>query len=125
MYNLLLAIRVLDGFFLGVVILLQSGKGGGLAAMGGGVSATEGILAGRQATTVLTRATWTAGGIFMVVEKVSAPARSSTFASVCFSTGAKVTSASLSPSETGSMSCSADFPLTVMQSRPPLRATEP
>ena len=33
--------------------------------MGGGVSATEGILAGRQATTVLTRATWTAGGIFM------------------------------------------------------------
>ena len=65
MYGFLLAILVLDGLFLGVVILLQSGKGGGLAAMGGGVSATEGILAGRQATTVLTRATWTAGGIFM------------------------------------------------------------
>ena len=48
MYNLLLAILVLDGFFLGVVILLQSGKGGGLAAMGGGVSATEGILAAVQ-----------------------------------------------------------------------------
>jgi preprotein translocase subunit SecG len=48
-----------------VVVLLQSGKGGGLAALGGGVTATEGILAGRQATTVLTRATWTAGGIFM------------------------------------------------------------
>lgn len=65
MYGFLLAILVLDGLFLGVVILLQSGKGGGLAAMGGGVTATEGILAGRQATTVLTRATWTAGGIFM------------------------------------------------------------
>lgn len=65
MYAFLLAILVLDGFFLAVVILLQSGKGGGLAAMGGGVTATEGILAGRQATTVLTRATWTAGGIFM------------------------------------------------------------
>jgi len=65
MYAFLLAILVLDGLFLGVVILLQSGKGGGLAAMGGGVSATEGILAGRQATTVLTRATWMAGGIFM------------------------------------------------------------
>jgi preprotein translocase subunit SecG len=65
MYNLLLAILVLDGLFLGVVILLQSGKGGGLAAMGGGVSATEGILAGRQASEVLTRATWTAGGLFM------------------------------------------------------------
>jgi preprotein translocase subunit SecG len=33
--------------------------------MGGGVTATEGILAGRQATTVLTRATWISGGIFM------------------------------------------------------------
>jgi len=67
MYGILLAILVLDGLFLGVVILLQSGKGGGLAAMGGGVSATEGILAGRQATTVLTRATWIAAGIFMVL----------------------------------------------------------
>ena len=65
MYGFLLALLVLDGLFLGVVILLQSGKGGGLAAMGGGVTATEGILAGRQATTVLTRATWISGGLFM------------------------------------------------------------
>jgi preprotein translocase subunit SecG len=67
MYWFLLALLVLDGLFLGVVILLQSGKGGGLAAMGGGVTATEGILGGRQATTVLTRATWTAGGVFMAL----------------------------------------------------------
>jgi preprotein translocase subunit SecG len=65
MYGFLLALLVLDGIFLAIVVLLQAGKGGGLAAMGGGVTATEGILAGRQATTVLTRATWTAGGIFM------------------------------------------------------------
>ena len=65
MYGLLLAILVVDGVFLSVVILLQSGKGGGLAAMGGGSSATEGILGGRQATTMLTRATWTAGSVFM------------------------------------------------------------
>ena len=65
MYVFLLALLVLDGLFLGVVILLQSGKGGGLAAMGGGAAATEGILGGRQATTVLTRATWIAGGTFM------------------------------------------------------------
>ncbi len=65
MYGFLLALLVLDGFFLGVVILLQSGKGGGLAAMGGGAAATEGILGGRQATTVLTRATWIGGGLFM------------------------------------------------------------
>jgi preprotein translocase subunit SecG len=70
MYGLLLAILVLDGLFLGVVILLQSGKGGGLAAMGGGVAATEGILGGRQATTVLTRATWIGGGLFMFLALV-------------------------------------------------------
>ena len=65
MYGILLTILVLDGIFLGVVILLQSGKGGGLAAMGGGAAATEGILGGRQATTMLTRATWISGGVFM------------------------------------------------------------
>jgi preprotein translocase subunit SecG len=70
MYNILLLILLLDGLFLSVVILLQSGKGGGLAAMGGGVTATEGILGGRQATTVLTRATWTAGGLFMALALV-------------------------------------------------------
>src|SRR5690606_10723360 len=65
MFTFLVALLVLDGFFLAVVILLQAGKGGGLAAMGGGASATDGILAGRQATSVLTRATWTGGGLFM------------------------------------------------------------
>lgn len=70
MYGFLLAVLVLDGLFLGVVILLQSGKGGGLAAVGGGAAMTEGLLGGRQATTVLTRATWTAGTIFMVLALV-------------------------------------------------------
>lgn len=67
MYAILLTIMVLDGLFLAVVILLQSGKGGGLAAVGGGAAMTEGILGGRQATTVLTRATWTSGTLFMVL----------------------------------------------------------
>lgn len=71
MYGFLLTILVLDGIFLGVVILLQSGKGGGLAAMGGGASTmTEGVLGGRQATTLLTRSTWTAGTIFLVLSLV-------------------------------------------------------
>ncbi|MEJ2202589.1 MAG: preprotein translocase subunit SecG [Gemmatimonadota bacterium] len=70
MYGFLLTVLVLDGIFLGIVILLQSGKGGGLAAVGGGAAMTEGILGGRQATTVLTRATWTAGTIFMVLALV-------------------------------------------------------
>lgn len=67
MYGILLTLMVLDGIFMSVVILLQAGKGGGLAAVGGGAAMTEGILGGRQATTVLTRATWTAGTIFMVL----------------------------------------------------------
>ena len=41
MYAFLLIILVLDGIFLGVIVLLQSGKGGGLAAMGGGGGPTS------------------------------------------------------------------------------------
>ena len=70
MYGLLLALLILDGLVLIVVVLLQAGKGGGLASMGGGVTATEGILGGRQAATFLTRATWTTGGVFMVLSLV-------------------------------------------------------
>jgi len=72
MYGFLLTLLVLDGIFLTVIILLQAGKGGGLAAMGGGVTATEGVLGGRQATTILTRATWAAGAAFMVLALVLA-----------------------------------------------------
>ena len=70
LYGFLLAVLILDGIFLGVVVLLQAGKGGGLAAMGGGASATDGVLGGRQATTMLTRATWTTGSIFMLLSLV-------------------------------------------------------
>ncbi len=71
MYGFLLALLVLDGVLLGVVILLQAGKGGGLAAMGGGAAATD-VLGGRQATTLLTRATWILGSAFMVLSLVLA-----------------------------------------------------
>ena len=67
MYVFLLILLVLDGVLLSVIVLLQSGKGGGLAAMGGGGAATDGILGGRQATTMLTRATWTTGSVFMAL----------------------------------------------------------
>ena len=70
MYTFFLAVLVLDGIFMSVVILLQSGKGGGLAAVGGGAAMTEGILGGRQATTMLTRATWISGTIFLVLALV-------------------------------------------------------
>ena len=38
--------------------------------MGGGAAATDGILGGRQATTMLTRATWTTGSVFMFLSLV-------------------------------------------------------
>jgi preprotein translocase subunit SecG len=67
MYGFLIALMVLDGVFLTVVVLLQAGKGGGLASVGGGAAMTEGILGGRQAATVLTRATWVSGSVFMAL----------------------------------------------------------
>ena len=70
MYGFFLTILILNGIFLTVVILLQAGKGGGLAAMGGGVTATEGVLGGRQAATFLTRASWTSGAIFMILSLI-------------------------------------------------------
>ena len=67
LYGILVGVMVLDGFVLGLVVLMQAGKGGGLAAMGGGSAATEGIMAGRQAATVFTRASWICGGVFMAL----------------------------------------------------------
>lgn len=72
MFGFLLAILVLNGLFLCVVILLQAGKGGGLAAMGGGGTApgTENLLGGRQASEFLVRATWAGGTLFLVLALV-------------------------------------------------------
>jgi preprotein translocase subunit SecG len=73
MYGFFLTVLVLNGLFLAVVVLLQAGKGGGLAAMGGGGGTmTEGVMGGRQAANFLTRATWISGGIFMVLSLVLA-----------------------------------------------------
>lgn len=47
MYGFLLAVFVLDGIFLSVVILMQAGKGGGLAAVGGsGGTMADGVMGG-------------------------------------------------------------------------------
>ena len=48
------------------MVLLQSGKGGGLAAeFGGTSSSSESFLGGRQAASLLTRASWVTGGVFL------------------------------------------------------------
>ena len=66
MYTFLLVLLILDAFVLIGAILLQSGKGGGLAASFGGASSTaEALIGSRQAGNLLTKASWWAGGIFL------------------------------------------------------------
>jgi preprotein translocase subunit SecG len=69
MFGFLLALLLLDGFLLGIVVLLQAGKGGGLASMGGGAG-TDTLIGGRQAATILTKASWICGGTFMALALV-------------------------------------------------------
>jgi len=65
-FGFLLTILVLDGFLLGLVVLMQAGKGDGLAAMGGsGSTMADSVLGGRQAVTLLTKTTWVTGAIFL------------------------------------------------------------
>jgi preprotein translocase subunit SecG len=70
-FGLLLTLLLIDGLFLTVVVLLQSGKGGGLASMGGGMG-TDSLIGGRQAATILTKATWVSGGLFLLLSLVLA-----------------------------------------------------
>lgn len=66
MYSFVLMLLLLDALLLCLVVLLQSGKGGGLAAeFGGASSSTDTFLGGRQAATLLTKASWVTGGLFM------------------------------------------------------------
>ena len=70
MFGILLTLLILDGILIMVIVLLQAGKGGGLAAMGGGSAGTESFMGGRQAATVLTKATWATGAIFLALAVV-------------------------------------------------------
>jgi preprotein translocase subunit SecG len=70
-FGFLLVLLLLVGVFMTVVVLLQAGKGGGLAAMGGaGGTAADGLIGGRQAATLLTKATWVSGGLFLFLSLV-------------------------------------------------------
>jgi len=64
-YGILIGVFVLLGFAICAVVLMQSGKGGGLAAMGGGATGTESAFGGKQAAGILTKSTWWLGGIFL------------------------------------------------------------
>ena len=67
MHYFLLTLLILDAILLTTVVLLQAGKGGGLAAMGAAGAGTDSLFGSRQAATLLTRATWWTGGLFLVL----------------------------------------------------------
>ena len=64
----LLTLLIIDSVILIAAVLLQAGKGGGLAASFGGVtSSADAILGTRQAGNLLTRISWWCGGIFLAI----------------------------------------------------------
>lgn len=66
MYTFLIVILIIDAVILGAAVLLQAGKGGGLAqSFGGASSSADSVLGTRQAGNLLTKTSWWAGGIFI------------------------------------------------------------
>jgi preprotein translocase subunit SecG len=66
LYTFLLTLLVIDCVIVVLAILLQSGKGSGLAASFGGASSSPDALIGiRQAGNLLTKISWWGGGIFL------------------------------------------------------------
>ena len=65
MYYLVVGLYVLVSFLLLVVVLLQQGKGGDIAAAFGGAS-SQTAFGARAGATVLTRATWILGSMFLL-----------------------------------------------------------
>ena len=64
--RILLVLLFIDSVILVIAVLLQAGKGGGLAASFGGVtSSADAILGTRQAGNLLTKASWWCGGLFL------------------------------------------------------------
>ena len=69
--KLLLSLLIIDCFVLAAAVLLQSGKGTGMAASFGGVSSSPDAFIGtRQAGNLLTRIGWWSGGIFLAIALV-------------------------------------------------------
>jgi preprotein translocase subunit SecG len=65
LYYVLLVLHVMIAAFLVVIVLVQSGRGGGLAGAFGGAGATQTMFGGRGAGDVLTRTTQILGASFM------------------------------------------------------------
>src|SRR5512132_2616329 len=71
MFTFLLVLLIIDSIVLVTAILLQAGKGNGLAATFGGVSSSaDSLLGTRQAGNLLTKASWWGAGIFLFLSFV-------------------------------------------------------
>jgi len=71
MFTFLLVLLILDSLVLIAAILLQAGKGNGLAASFGGVSSSaDSLLGTRQAGNLLTRTSWWGGALFLFLSLV-------------------------------------------------------
>ncbi len=66
MYILVLIIHILVAFTLMAVVLMQSGKGQGLAGAFGGGGGNQTLFGGRGAVDFLGKATWVLGAAFML-----------------------------------------------------------
>lgn len=68
MYTFLLVILIIVSLAVMVAILLQAGKGGGLAAsFGGATTAADSLIGSRQAGNLLTKVSWYGGGLFLFI----------------------------------------------------------
>ena len=71
MFTFLLVLLILDSIVLVAAILMQAGKGNGLAATFGGVSSSaDSLLGTRQAGNLLTRTSWYGGALFLLLSLV-------------------------------------------------------
>jgi len=66
MYIFLVIVITIIALLMAIAVLLQSGKGGGLAGIAAGGQTTQ-ILGARQAPDFLEKATWTLGTVFIVL----------------------------------------------------------
>ena len=66
MFTLLVVIIAIIGLLMTLVVLLQSGKGGGLAGIAAG-GATQSLLGTRTAPDILEKATWVLGTLFIIL----------------------------------------------------------
>lgn len=83
LFTVLMVVFVLDTILLVLAVLLQSGRGAGLAGALGGMAGAESAL-GTRATSTIAKITWALGGVFLFVCLTMAWMKSSTLISEQF-----------------------------------------